>query len=69
MTKNWAAWDKAATPIVTKEDDKKGKDFAAMANRRKSMRMNYEDAKEEEKDEAAMTFAEAAFAGNNPRQE
>ena len=63
--KNWAAWEKAAVPVVTKEDDKKGKDFAATAARRKSMRMNYDDAKEEEKDEAAMSFAEAAFGGNN----
>ena len=40
-----------------------------MAGRRKSMRMNYDEAKEEEKDEAAMSFAEAAFGGNNPRQQ
>lgn len=57
IAKNWDAWEKSSKPLVTKEDDKKGKDFAATANRRKSMRMNYEEAAEEEKDDNCTSFA------------
>ena len=65
LMKHWGLWEKNVKPVISKEDDKKGKDFAAMANRRKSMKMNYDEAAEEEKDENCVSFAEQAF-GNMP---
>ena len=61
LKKHWELWEKNVKPVITKEDDKKGQDFAAKAGRRKSIKMVYEEATEEEKDDNAMSFAQQAF--------
>jgi len=47
LQKHWALWEKKEKPVLSNEEDKKGEDFSTKAARRKSIKMNYDEAEEE----------------------
>jgi len=62
LQKHWALWEKKEKPVLSNEDDKKGEDFASKAGRRKSVKMNYDEAAEEEKFQDDYAEVEQSYA-------